>query len=138
MSDEKKKAGFGSGFGSGAIIMLIVAAGYVFGFQQQPLDAAKTSVRDVNIAAISVQNLCSDLLKKSDLTAEQKDALTKGQAEAQKIIDETKKVAVILGIDLSVTTALPVTEPETEAKEVEEKVVEEPKVEEKAAPKTEL
>ena len=135
MGDEKKKAGFGSGFGSGAIIMLIVAAGYIFGFQQQPLDAAKTSVRDVNIAAISVQNLCGDLLKKPDLTAEQKDALTKGQAEAQKIIDETKKVAVLLGVDLSVTPALPAPAPEPE---VEAKVVEEPKVEEKAAPKKEL
>lgn len=100
MSDQKKQ-GFMKGFGSGAIIIAIVMAGYVFGLKEDPKQALTDSVVDTYTVAAVGKNSVEDLKKNlPDLDQKQIEKLDQTIEALGNVENEAVKIATLLNIKL--------------------------------------
>ena len=108
-----KPSGFMQGFGSGAIIIAIVALGYIFGFKEDPKKAITDSVQQTYAVVTVGEQAVGELqVTMPDMKPEQVKKLEETKEALAKVRKEVTNIAGLLNIPL-----VP-TQPEVETSEV--------------------
>jgi len=117
MTETGKPGGFLKGFGSGAIIVLVVAVGYIFGFDENPKDAVTDAVQEAYVvAALGEKSVAQLKATLPDLSPKQEENLKKTEEALGNVRAEAERIALLFKIalpPLPEETALP-AEPSAE------------------------